>query len=131
MVILISGGSMIRGDRLKKLRIERGLTLKQLGEMLGGLDKSTISHYENEKREPDKETVVKMMQIFDASADYLIGADYFIKSYTDNNILITRVLTEEEMFLIDEIRKDKYLADTLFNNNRAKEIIREALKKIR
>ncbi|MFL2042954.1 helix-turn-helix domain-containing protein [Weissella hellenica] len=50
---------------LKKLRKANGLTQHQLANELGMI-KQTYSNYENEKREPNIATLIKV-------ADYLIG----------------------------------------------------------
>lgn len=60
------------GEKIKKLRIERGYTLKQLGEMLN-LGESTISMYETGKRNPDYDTLTKIAEIFNVTTDYLLG----------------------------------------------------------
>ena len=50
------------GNRIRELRKERKLTMKQLGDALG-LAESTISQYENEKRIPDIKTWAKSNKI--------------------------------------------------------------------
>lgn len=63
---------------MKMLRTERkakGLTMKELGEMIG-VSESAISQYETGKREPDNTTLVKLSEIFGVSVDYLLGAAY-------------------------------------------------------
>lgn len=60
------------GKKIRELRIEKGYTLKQLGEMLN-LGESTISMYENGKRTPDYDTLTKIAEIFNVSTDYLLG----------------------------------------------------------
>lgn len=59
-------------NRLKELRKEKGLTLKQMGQLLNMLD-STLSQYENERRKPKKETWQKLADFFDVSVPYLKG----------------------------------------------------------
>lgn len=59
-------------NRIRELRKERKLTMKQLGERLG-LAESTISQYETGKREPDHKTLVKISEFFHVSVDYLLG----------------------------------------------------------
>lgn len=70
-------------NRIRELRKERKLTMKQLGDALG-LAESTISQYENEKRIPDIKTWAKMSEYFHVSTDYLLGyvSDPFF--YLDN-----------------------------------------------
>nr|WP_283775648.1 helix-turn-helix transcriptional regulator [Lactobacillus johnsonii] len=55
------------------MRKEKGLTLKQMGQLLNMLD-STLSQYENGRRRPKEETWKKLADFFDASVPYLQGA---------------------------------------------------------
>lgn len=56
---------------MRKLRKDKNMTMKQLGQIIG-VSESTISLYENGKREPDYETMLKIAEVFDVSLDYLI-----------------------------------------------------------
>ena len=58
--------------RLRELRQNAGLTMKQLGKQLN-LAESTISLYESGKRAPDLETVKAFAIYFNVSVDYLLG----------------------------------------------------------
>lgn len=60
------------GKKIKDLRTKNNITLKKLGEMLC-LGESTISMYENNKRNPDYGTLLRIAEIFDVSIDYLLG----------------------------------------------------------
>jgi len=60
------------GERLKKLRQERGILQRQLAEMLK-ITQQTISLYESNKREPDAETLSKIADFFGVTIDYLLG----------------------------------------------------------
>ena len=62
------------GGRLKELRLQAGLTQKQLGERVG-VTKSVISFYELRERTPSPEVLVKLAAIFRVSADYLLGIE--------------------------------------------------------
>lgn len=62
--------------RIRKLRKEKGYTMKQLGEAIG-VAESTVSLYENGKREPDNETLKKLADIFNVSVDYLVERSNF------------------------------------------------------
>ena len=59
-------------DRIKSLRIERGITQEQLAAMLK-VSRSTIGMYEAGKREPDFETSEAIADIFNVDMDYLTG----------------------------------------------------------
>lgn len=63
---------MTFGERLKDLRKKRSLTQSQLGDKLN-VTKASISGYENDTRSPDRETLVKIAEIFNVSTDYLLG----------------------------------------------------------
>lgn len=58
--------------RLKALRRERGLSLRELGDILG-VAESTVSLYENEKREASYSILQKSADYFGVSIDYLLG----------------------------------------------------------
>lgn len=59
-------------ETLRELRKLKGITLKELGEAVG-VAESTMSQYENGRRSPDFETLLKLAEYFDVSTDYLLG----------------------------------------------------------
>lgn len=59
-------------DRLKELRLERKLSQKQVAEYLG-ISTRAYSHYEIGDREPSISLLVKLCDLFEVTADYLIG----------------------------------------------------------
>lgn len=58
-------------ERLKHLRTYKGLTLAQMAELLE-TTKTTLSRYENNKRIPDADFIIKVSKHFKVSADYLL-----------------------------------------------------------
>ena len=68
--------STLLGKKLKELREERGLTQKQLSELLG-LNSVTYLHYEKEQREPPLSLLVEFAKFFEVSTDYLLGLKDF------------------------------------------------------
>lgn len=76
------------GEKLKELRISKGLTQEELGKILNKT-KNNISQYETSKREPDSETLKTLADFFGVSVDYLLGR-------TDIRT-ITQPTTEPEM----------------------------------
>lgn len=60
------------GKKLKELRIEKGLTQKEASSMLG-LTRNAFTNYEMGIREPSLDTLKKICQLFEVSADYLLG----------------------------------------------------------
>lgn len=62
----------MRNNRVSLLRSERGLTQEDLSKALQ-ITRSSISHYESGRREPDMATLDRMALFFECSVDYLIG----------------------------------------------------------
>lgn len=60
------------GDRLKELRIEKGLTQEALATKFN-TGKSSISNYESNSRLPDANTIGEYANFFGVSVDYLLG----------------------------------------------------------
>lgn len=72
------------GKRIRDLRIAKGLTQEQLGDIVG-LQKSAIAKYENGKTENMKRSVIQLMaDALGVSPSYLMGfeddAPYYIDS---------------------------------------------------
>ena len=61
-------------NRIKKLRKEKNLTLKELGQKVG-MANNTLSQYETGKREPKLETWNKLAEYFNVPTSYLMGLD--------------------------------------------------------
>ena len=60
--------------RLKELRLEKGLTLKQVSSALN-LTLSAYSNYEQGIREPSVDIIKRICNFFEVSADYLLGLE--------------------------------------------------------
>ena len=58
-------------EKLRELRKENGISLKELGACVG-VAESTMSLYENGKRQPDYETLLKLAEYFGVTVDYLL-----------------------------------------------------------
>ena len=59
---------------LKDLRLEKGLTQKQLAKELGVLER-TISYWESGNRECDFDTLILIAKFFAVSIDFLLGLE--------------------------------------------------------
>lgn len=59
-------------DRLKKLRLEKNLNMKQTAQQLG-IPYTTYVGYEKNEREPNWEVLLLLADFFDCSVDYLVG----------------------------------------------------------
>lgn len=60
------------GERLKQLRVENGLKLKDVAAALNVTIRS-INRYEDGTREPSIDMLVRFCKLYDVSADYLVG----------------------------------------------------------
>ena len=77
-------------ERIKSLRLKRGLTQKELGEQL---DVSTVSirHWETGTKSPSMSAIISLAQIFRVSTDYLLGVA--VEQERDNALLTKGELT--------------------------------------
>lgn len=60
--------------KIKEIRKAKKITAKQLAVQVN-VAESTMSLYENGKREPDYNTLVKIADVLEVSTDYLLGID--------------------------------------------------------
>lgn len=61
-------------ERIRYLRLKNNLTAKDLSIILG-TSESAISLYENGKRKPSIELILKMADYFKVTTDFILGAD--------------------------------------------------------
>ena len=59
-------------NRLRQVRKQKEITLKEVAEDVGIAD-NTLQQYETEKREPKKETWIKLADYYDVPVAYLMG----------------------------------------------------------
>ncbi|HHY41645.1 MAG TPA: helix-turn-helix domain-containing protein, partial [Thermoanaerobacterales bacterium] len=60
------------GERLKMLRKEKNLTMREIGSIIGVSDAAWVK-YEKNRAEPSIETLVKIANYFNVSLDFLLG----------------------------------------------------------
>ncbi len=60
--------------RLKELRQKQGISQKDFAALIG-IPANTYNQWENGKRQPDNETMLKLAEYFNVSVDYLLGRD--------------------------------------------------------
>ncbi len=63
------------GEKLRTLRTQRGMTLRELAAALGHRSHSHINEIEFGRRKPNVEFVMKVAQLFNVSADQLLRDD--------------------------------------------------------
>lgn len=64
----------IFAQRLRELRQEKGLSMKQLAKQIDTTD-AAISNWENEINEPKISYLKTLAQFFNVTADYLLGLE--------------------------------------------------------
>lgn len=62
------------GNKIKELRLQFGLTQKQLAKRIG-VTPSVISYYEHKERYPSPDVIIRLSYIFHTSTDYLLGKE--------------------------------------------------------
>ena len=92
--------------KLKELRKEHKLSMKELGKILG-LSESTISLYEAGKREPDIKTLIKIADYFNVSVDFLLSRDETNKDEILDNHSLSMFNFEKMCDDLDEHSLDK------------------------
>lgn len=93
-------------ENLKTARIRKGLTQKDIAERIG-VAKSTYSLYESGNREPNVQTIKKIADILNTSADTLLGID-------ENPQTIAAHFDGDE-FTEDELEEIKQFAEFVKN----------------
>ncbi|MEQ7298043.1 helix-turn-helix domain-containing protein [Enterococcus avium] len=78
------------GQKLQYLRKEANKTQQQIATELG-ISRAAYSHFENDRNEPDSETLVKLANIFNVTIDYLLGnagkkQNSDLSEYTDTDL---------------------------------------------
>lgn len=89
------------GKRIKEFRKIRGLTQKQLAEKLG-VTTITIQNYENNRREPNIETLNKIADVLNVTINDLIGDDFIIGA-SEKGITIKSLQEIQERVIKDLI----------------------------
>ena len=82
-------------SRLKQLRLNKNLRQEQVVNLIG-VNKSAISTYENNTRQPSFEILLRLATLYRVSTDYLLGR-------TDSRSLDLSGLTDEEAAAVSEI----------------------------
>lgn len=82
-------------SRLKELRQTKNLRQEQVAKLIG-VNKSAISSYENDLRQPSFDILVRLANLYRVSTDYLLGQ-------TDKRSLDLTGLTAEEAAIICEL----------------------------
>lgn len=84
------------GQRLKQLRQQTGKTQKEVANEIG-LSRQVLSHLENNRNEPDMDTVIKIANYYKVSIDSLYGNKNAPSWATESDIIELEKLLNEEV----------------------------------
>lgn len=101
---------------MREMRKKKGLTLKQLGEIVG-VTEATMNHYEHERRKPNYEMLLKISEALDCTVnDLLYKLPENKKSLVTEddegsnelndyaNSIFKQLSTEDKIFLISQMQ---------------------------
>ena len=88
-------------QRIKIMREKKGYSQKALGDILG-ISKQAVSMYEQGKRTPDPEMIVKMSDVFLVDLNYMFGKENINE---EKNSPEEPKLSEGEKMLLDLFRQ--------------------------
>ena len=93
---------MILGYRLKQLRKDNNMSQAELGKRLG-VTKVSVSGYENGTRIPSMEVLETILNVFNISADYMLGREVNVVAEDDDNLSL--LLASDDIDIIRELRR--------------------------
>ena len=83
---------MLVGKRIKDMRLEKGMSQQELGDLIG-VTKVSICGYENGTRTPSLETFCILAEIFETTTDYLLGREVSVVNEEGNESALTKNIT--------------------------------------
>lgn len=98
-------------ENLKDARLKKNLSQKEVAEKIG-VAKSTYSLYESGNREPNVDTIKKIADVLDVSADKLLGLE------TDDITLAAHFDGDE--YTEEELNEIRQFAEFVKNRNKQK-----------
>ncbi len=104
-------------ERLKKIRKEKGISQKELSEVLN-ISHQAYNHYETGVRKPSLEVLISLADYFNVSTDYLLGRDKTPETNIDSSQYKTNELDEDEQDVLNALNKIKS------KKNRMKALVR-------
>lgn len=96
------------GDKLRVARKSKNYTLEELSILMkskfpeSGINKGTLSKYENGQQEPMISTVKKLADILEVSSDYLLEKNDNIQCYDENDNRLP--LSDDVIEILDTLR---------------------------
>ncbi|HBF4443254.1 TPA: helix-turn-helix transcriptional regulator [Clostridioides difficile] len=120
------------GEKLKQLRIKNNLKQSDLARILD-VTQGAVGMYENDKRTPSPELIVKLAEYFNVTTDYLLGHTKTNYSVNANIPGMPSIVCEDNSIydILDEKKDIKSLEDInkFLENNNYNDEVKEVLKK--
>lgn len=88
---------MLIGDRIKQLRLDAKMTQPELAARLD-VTRSAVAAYENNTRQPSFQVLIKLVEIFHVTTDYLILGS------GDDTLDVNGLSGEQKLILISLIK---------------------------
>ena len=113
------------GERISRLRQNKNITQKELASKLYVTDK-TISSWESNRTEPSLEMIIKLSEILECSASYLLYGDNFkdniemeikIKLTKEEYEKLNKMMKSIGKFLLESNQQDIYYQSDYFGND--------------
>ena len=92
---------MLIGKRIKDMRLEKGMSQQELGDLIG-VTKVSVCGYENGTRTPSLETFCLLADIFETTTDYLLGREVPVVAEDSNEYIGS--ISKDDIEIINEIR---------------------------
>ena len=106
---------MLIGKRIKDMRLEKGWSQQELGDLLG-VTKVSVCGYESGTRTPSLETFSLLADIFNTTSDYLLGREISIRS-EDNKEHLGNI-SKDDVDIVHELRDYPKLYEKLMKDSK-------------
>ena len=104
---------MIIGERLKEARLAKKMSQETLGKMLG-VSKVSIFGYETGTLTPNMSNFLKLIEILDLDAKYVLGMD--VKVINEDNEEYPVKLAKTDIQFVEELKKNRELYNMFCSN---------------
>lgn len=104
---------MIIGERLKEARLAKQMSQETLGGLLG-VSKVSICGYETGTRTPNMRNFLKLIEILDLDAKYVLGMD--VNVINEDNEEYPIKMANNDIKIVEEIKKSRELYNMFCSN---------------
>ena len=119
----------MNGKRLKELRIKKGLSQQNLGDLIG-VTKVSICGYENGTRIPTIENLIKLSDTLGIAIDYLLGREVTVMN-EENKSYIGSISYEDVCFIMELRHYPNLYSKLLKDSKRSANLINKKLISIK